>query len=337
MMKMSSSIKKNRLCIGFPTVSKIEGPKIFLSRLKNCFEKEGIAKTTHFLNPICDVALFTSYARFCYGRSYVLRLDGIAIDNQNTIVNSIKINHKIFKSINRAGAIVYQSNFTKMLIEHFFDYQKEHFAVIINGVDLEEFTASGSNFRSEINLQKNDIVLITSAAWRKHKRLKDVLKVFYEIEKESPVDFHLIILGNSDIPIPVHPRIHYPGVVAVNELAKWYRTGDIFIYLSWLDNCPNSVIEAQACGLPVICSNQGGTHEILKTTKGGIVVNADKAYDYSMVDLYNPPEPDHLKIMAAVLKVAENLNQYKERIDRSAIDIRWVAKKYFDVINHVYS
>ena len=45
-----------------------------------------------------------------------------------------------------------------------------------------------------------------------------------------------------------------------------------------LDPCPNSVVEAIACGLPVVCSNTGGTPEIIKATNGGIIVNSDKNY-----------------------------------------------------------
>jgi len=153
-----------------------------------------------------------------------------------------------------------------------------------------------------------------------------------ELDRNGDIPCHLLILGKPDVDIPDHPRIHCPGFLHHSELPAWYRTGDVFVFLSWLDNCPNTVMEAVSCGLPVICTNQGGTREIVQKTSGGIIVEADAPYFSAEVDLYHPPEPDYNKIIEAILNVFEDYDEFCNSIHIGEIDIRHIAVKYIEFI-----
>ena len=325
---------KKKLRIGIPNLSKPEGPKIFLSRLIRNIEAQHLAKSVSFLSPFYDIGLFNSVSRSFYRKPFVLRLDGIAFDAKETIGPNKKINKPIFESIMNASGVVYQSVFTKALIESYLGFEKKPFQIIGNGVDLKHFSPSGNNHRDRLNIPSDAIVMLTSAAWRSHKRLNDILKIFFHLEKEGHDDIHLIIIGGGSEIIPKHDRIHCSGLVRPDNLPAWYRSGDFFIYLSWLDNCPNTVVEAVASGLPVICTNQGGTKEIIERTSAGIVVNADKPYHFGLVDMYNPPKPHYRKIVDAISEVKQNLDTYKRRIDPRGIDISLIAKEYLDFLRN---
>ena len=69
----------------------------------------------------------------------------------------------------------------------------------------------------------------------------------------------LIILGkineNLNIKKIKNNNIIFTGKIDSDKLAYWYRTGDVLLHFTYIDWCPNSVIEAIACGLPVLTTN----------------------------------------------------------------------------------
>ncbi len=318
---------KNHLTIGLPNLSKAEGPKIFLSRLKKCFIKNHLAKTTNVLWPFYDIGLFNSIDRSYYGKPYILRLDGIAIDSKETRGRNDHVNIPIFNSIKKAAGLVYQSKFNKELIETFSDIKTQPSCIIHNGVDLEHFSPTGENHRKRLGIPDDHIVLLTSSSWRPHKRLSDIIRIFM-ILCEQYCHLHLIILGKIQEDIPTHNRIHCSGFISPAQLPGWYRSADIFIFLSWLDTCPNTVVEALASGLPVVCTDQGGTKELIHLTNGGIVAKADQPYDFGLVDLYSPPQPDYAVIIDAILTIVADIKGYKAMIDTRNVDILYVAENY---------
>jgi len=134
-----------------------------------------------------------------------------------------------------------------------------------------------------------------------------------------------------------HPHIYNIGFVQPEELPAWYRTGNIFLFLSWLDHCPNTVIEATACGLPVVCTNQGGTRELVEMTNADIVAEADNKFLFEKVDLYNPPKPDYQRTLDAINDIISNYDDYISNINKSEINIDHVAAEYLNYVQEVLS
>ena len=85
--------------------------------------------------------------------------------------------------------------------------------------------------------------------------------------------------------------------------------------MSWLDHCPNVVVDARAAGCHVVCSSSGGTHEIAGSNC--TVVEEDR-WDFNPVKLYEPPKMDFSK-------------QSNNGKDLSSVDINTVSKKYESV------
>jgi len=326
----------NKIRIGFPFALSGGGPSLFVKRLKRSIVKQNLAQVMSFINPFTHVNLFSNLARNIYGRPYIFRVDGIYFDCKETHGPNVLRNEPIFGGINNAAGVIFQSDFSKKLIVNFYGNIDCPNIVINNGVNLSTFSPGGCNKRDTLGIKKNDLVFVTSAKWRAHKRLRDIINVFLEYKGTSGKTCYLIILGNDGM-VKKHPSVYNIGFISPNELPSWYRTGDIFLFFSWLDNCPTSVIEAIACGLPVVCTNQGGTRELVEITKGGIVVETDNAFAYKLVDLYNPPTPNYCKIRAAIDRVVQNLDFYVQNIDRSHVDIDNVAKKYVGFIKKVFS
>ena len=55
-------------------------------------------------------------------------------------------------------------------------------------------------------------------------------------------------------------------------LSTYYRAADVFALASEFDNSPNVVLEAMACGVPVVASDVGGVAEYVRTDRGGSLV-----------------------------------------------------------------
>ena len=58
-------------------------------------------------------------------------------------------------------------------------------------------------------------------------------------------------------------RIHILGDLDYMSLLSLYKRSSTFIHLSYLDHCPNVVVDAQAAGCHIICSSTGGTKEVV--------------------------------------------------------------------------
>ena len=63
-----------------------------------------------------------------------------------------------------------------------------------------------------------------------------------------------------------------PGGVANSEVPIWLNRGDIFLNTTDVDNTPVSVIEAMACGLPIVSTNVGGLPYLLEDGEDALLV-----------------------------------------------------------------
>ena len=104
-----------------------------------------------------------------------------------------------------------------------------------------------------------------------------------------------------------------------------------------MDHCPNTVVEAIANGLPVLCSNQGGTREIVEGASAGIVSECDTEVDLFKLNLYEPPEPDWDQLIQSAQHLFDNYEEYCQRINRNLVDIDAVAKKYVNFIKNCFN
>ena len=77
-------------------------------------------------------------------------------------------------------------------------------------------------------------------------------------------------------------------------LPHFYYNADVMVHIPLIDWCPNSVIEALACQVPVITSHNGGTKELVYMCGNlGEVIELEGTYEYGEeVPLYDPPKVD---------------------------------------------
>ena len=295
------------------------GQKVFLNRLKNSLLKQNLCNVKSPFLPFFDIALYSVYQKNFFHKNCIIRVDGIYFDNQNTAGDSKKLNDQIFESIIKSKGVIYISNFSKQMVHKFYGKLNLPEITIHNKVPLNLFKSYGDNYRKELGIDKNDRVLITSAHWRRHKRLEETIKLLKILNEQSNYNYKLIILGGAKKNF-TDENIFHIGEVNPNLLSKWYRSADI--HAPRLDEpCGNTQIEAMASGLPVICCNNGGIGETVVSANAGIVVDCDQNFEMDYIDYYNPPEPNYVKLIDAINIIFNNLSKYKNEINYDYLDI----------------
>lgn len=323
----------NKIKIGFSLNRSEAGPAFFMNNLKQTLAQLPDVSTSYFFDPFVSVNLFANKPRLIKYRPFFFRVDGVAYDLKMSRDIKERINFDLIQGIQYARGIIYQSQFSKKLSEEILGIKPQNATVILNGTNLDYFSPYGSNIRKKLGIKNDAIVFVTSAKWRTHKRLKAVVNVFNKVNSLLSKKSYLIIIGEPDFLVDNGKSIITLGKIKHTELPEVLRAGDIFLFFSWLDNCPNSVIEAIACGMPVICTNQGGTCEIVNATSGGIIVQADEHFDFKELALCAPPIPNLNLIVEACMKVTNDLDVFKAKIRTDSIDIKNTAQLYLSFIN----
>lgn len=318
--------------IGFSFNRAKSGPANFMNNLRESWERQSLVKTSYYFNPLNDCNIYANLAKLTWYKKFFFRIDGIMYDLLADPAIKQQSNQQILKGARLSEGVIFQSQFSKMLFEKILGYVPPTQVIIHNGTNLNKFKREKSiGIRNKLNIPENAFVFVTSAKWRTHKRLEAMIESFVDFRRRHKViDTYLLVIGEYE-------DLHIENVLFLQSvdndlLSAYYSISDVYLFYSWLDNCPNSVIEALCCGLPVICTNQGGTHELVEMSNGGIVVDADNPFLFEEIDLYNPPQPNMTKIAKAMDEMFANYDYYVNRINRSVFDIDIVSKKYYNFI-----
>ncbi|MGH9939687.1 MAG: glycosyltransferase family 4 protein [Blastocatellia bacterium] len=162
--------------------------------------------------------------------------------------------------------------------------EADKIAVIRNGVDREVFYPRNRiEMRRKLGLDSESRIIITAGALVPLKgidRLIDAmtsmrdanakLYVIGEGPRRSALELRIARRGLTD-------RVFLTGRRSQSELAEWYSAADLFCLASHREGCPNVVIEAMACGSPVVAADVGGIAELISKPDYGRVLPAPTA------------------------------------------------------------
>lgn len=141
--------------------------------------------------------------------------------------------------------------------------------VINNGIDLNIFKPSESDFLTKHRLKHKRIILGVSSSWDKRKGLD----VFVDLAKRLPNDYKIVLVGTNQAIKKALPK----NILCINhtqnqeELAQIYTVADVFVNPTREDNYPTVNMEALACGTPVLTFRTGGSSEVLDKSCGCVV------------------------------------------------------------------
>ena len=219
---------------------------------------------------------------------------------------------------NNADHVIWQSQFDKeMTVKHWSKPKKG--SVIHNGIKTHEFNILNQDIIKIKN--KFDRIFTCSASWHRQKRLKENILLYKQIRNDNDA---LFVLGKNPDYIVNESNVFYLGHLPHNICLQFYHISDWFIHLAWLDHCPNVVIEALSQNCPVICTESGGTKEVVGSN--GIVIPETTPYNFELADYDNPY---HLSLP----QFRSNDFIFDKNDVLFNLGIEKVANKYIEVFN----
>lgn len=286
----------------------------FLGRLFPELEKLGAKIQFH--PEKCDVRLALTRIRTkVKGVPTVLRLDGIhLVDNKKNRWN----NERVKKSIKKADAVIYQSQFSKRMIEPILKVKPKAAYVIHNGASPAEFPVFED--------KRWDVCMVARWANRKHKRLREML----EVAKLRP-DLKFIVCGEIDHPVPQLPNVEYTKKVigeAVNSIVSYSRC---MLNLASFDWCPNAVVESIVAGTPVIGYSGTGVGELIGKRGGVQLVPSEPLTPKMMKKEFLPEIIPHQVAMTMDIMLNAGYRAHKP-----SLYIENIAKQYFEALESVF-
>jgi glycosyltransferase involved in cell wall biosynthesis len=186
--------------------------------------------------------------------------------------------------------------------------------VLYNGVDTSVFSPdSRSEARSRLGFSTYSPLLLFVGNLKPSKGCLDLLEAFPALLAVQPLA-RLVYVGTGAARAALLARaealgcldhVEVAGSVAHADLGDWFRAADLLCLPSHNEGVPNVVLEAMACGTPVVASDVGGIPEVVPEYAGILV----------------PPHQRQALSDALIKASARHWNH--KRIAMHARDFRW--------------
>ena len=205
-----------------------------------------------------------------------------------------------------ATRLLYQSEFSHRWWEDRFGKLSAPCSVVHNGVDLSEYRPSNSAgllsgptrlLVVEGNLGGGSDMGLANAV-----RLAEVLVERYNFSMELMVVGRISAERKTAVQSRTHIPILWAGVVPHEQISAIDRSAHLLFSADLNPACPNSVIEALACGLPVVAFDTGAMRELILGDSGRLVPYGG--------DPWKLDQPDVRALAAAVVEILRDRQRF---------------------------
>ena len=234
------------------------------------------------------------------------------------------MNHLAYSS---CSLILVQSEAYVHEVRRFADCSVE---VIRSGVDVDTFSppdlidSRAGQLRDEYLGNCHHLAIYVGRI-ALEKNLSVLLDIYPKLEEHG---VRVVLVGDGPFrrKIQNSSRIPVTGYLLGWKLVDAYRSADLLVFPSLTDTYGMVVLEAMACGLPVVCSPIGGQVETVRTSNGGVVCNTKRPRELLDACL------KVIKNNNSWLCYAKNARSYAEScsLDQSFLDLT----KFYQSLSH---
>lgn len=176
----------------------------------------------------------------------------------------------------------------------------------VRGVDMLRFSKRPEVISISNSLKDPDVfTFIFVGRIVRDKGMDELMEAFSNLVNENK-NVRLYLVGNYEQDLdPVSeltieriksiPQIQTVGTKYGDELLAYYAASDCFVFPSYREGFPNTVMEAGAMGLPSIVTDINGSREIVENGKNGVII----------------PSKDTIALYDAMKKMIEDREAYK--------------------------
>jgi len=258
--------------------------------------------------------------------------------NQNGVAYSAwhgpgweRVNAPMAALLAAADHVFYQSEFCRVSADRFAGRAAGPAEILHNAVDVVHFQPLARS------TDQRGLVLLLAGSQDQWYRVESAVRAVASLTRRG-IDAELVVTGrlrwSPDTracrtqadelvgSLGVANRVTWTGVYSQAQAPALFQRADVLLHTKYNDPCPTVVIEALACGVPVVYSASGGVPELVGPDAGvGVPAHLDWERDV-------PPDPEALA--DGVEKVRRHLAQYSEAARQRALDRfdarQWVAR-----------
>lgn len=215
-------------------------------------------------------------------------------------------------SINQSDGVTSVSEDLKKETYQFFKITRD-IEVIPNFIDLEKFKKQKKDHFKKAICPNDESLIVHTSNFRKVKRIKDVVEIFYNIQKEIPAK--LLMIGDGPERAKAEKQAQELGIShdvrflgkqeAVEEVLS---VADLFLMPSEKESFGLAALEAMACEVPVISSNTGGLPELNVQGVTGFLSNVGDVEDMTRNSLFILDKDNLPKFKENALKRAKEFD-----------------------------
>jgi glycosyltransferase involved in cell wall biosynthesis len=234
-----------------------------------------------------------------------------------------------------ADHIVYQSEFARRWWERTYGPAKVPSSVIYNGVDLDAYTPDGPSSRPE---DRYRLLLVEGSLGGGYEMgLETAVQLAQTLARDPNLDkpVELMVVGRVAAGLQARWQqqaqvpLQFTGLVAREHIAEIDRSAHLLYSADVNAACPNSVIEALACGLPVAGFDTGALPELVTGDAGRIV-----PYGRDVWRLESPDVPVLACAAAEILADAERFRTAARARARQVFGLEHMVTSYLDVFEN---
>lgn len=276
-----------RICI-VPEVKGIGGMASFRRKFEAGLAGRGI-EVSHNAGDASDAILIIAGTRHVWplwrrrraGSRIVQRLDGI---NWIQRRRNTGLRHYLraeygnlilaFIRANIATRILYQSEFSHQWWEDWYGKTRAAFSVVHNGIDLKEYSPGKKKIAGG---RCRLLVVEGSLGGGYDMGLDNAVRLAETLAGKHGFPMELMVVGKISeehqqrVEAHAHVPLLWAGVVDPTKIPAIMREAHLLFSADLHPACPNSVIEALACGLPVVAFDTGAVKELVRGKAGKVV------------------------------------------------------------------
>jgi glycosyltransferase involved in cell wall biosynthesis len=188
-----------------------------------------------------------------------------------------------------ADGVIYQSQFAQEWWERVHGSLSTPAWVVYNGVDLDLFSPDGSNERP---IDRYRLLLVEGRLGGGYEiGIETAVQLAEGLQQDRRQDIEVMIVGRVDKTIAdrwqrdAQVPLHFTGVVSQSSIPSIDRSAHLLYSADINAACPNSVIEAMACGLPVVGFDTGAIPELVNEEAGRVVPYGGNPWSLDPPDL----------------------------------------------------
>lgn len=185
--------------------------------------------------------------------------------------------------VRRADFVASEGKIQTDELQHMFGISQEKIFYLPDGIDLERITKLLANLnkrRQDFGFDDNDLLIICVSRLAVNKGVRYLIEAMDTLKRRH-ANIKLILVGSGPEEKEITGLIRKLGLSRIirhfkniddQELFQYYALSDIFVLPTLYEGLPLVLLEAEACGLPIITTQTGENEQVVKDGLNGFLV-----------------------------------------------------------------